>query len=194
MRTGVLILLLVAGCKNIPSESPEAEPEAPATAKSEAAPVPGAEHDCATRLKRAEQDYIRGRELVEEARDGEHYKASAMRAALDLLEDAGRRGSVRAHSLFGRRQFEFLFLNQAPQPSERELYVRALRSLVVAARASDPDAADYMPGLTDLRVENGSLRPVALPDPLGDIPREWLIEAVELADKWESCDSKVEWV
>jgi len=121
--------------------------------------------------------------MLEESRDGEHFLVEPFERAMARLRLAAEGGHLEAQYLYGVTLFGAMFTTQAPQPNERDDYVRALKLLRIAARRGHDGAQDAIPGLVDLRPGDG---PPAEP-PLDQIPERWLQEALEAADAWIAC-------
>ncbi len=159
-----------------PSEGHVAETPAPAAEPSEPADgcTPLVEPDVVA------QAYLRGVKKLEESRDGEHYRVQPFEAGVGALKVAAENGNLEAQSLYGRTLFGVMFTNQAPTPEEREAYVTAVLFLRVAAKAGEPEAEGYLPGLTEDSA-------ATLEPPLDSLPEGWVQEAFERADSWIEC-------
>jgi TPR repeat protein len=121
--------------------------------------------------------------MLEESRDGEHFLVEPFERAMARLRVAAEGGHLEAQHLYGVTLFGVMFTTQAPQPDERDDYVRALKLLRIAAKRGHQGARDAIPGLVGLGPDDD---PPAEP-PLDQIPSEWLQEAIEQADAWIAC-------
>lgn len=176
----VLGLALVACRPNHDAAPPEPTPttsegEPPPSTKAAAAP-------CEPLGPRQAADAAaeRGMAKLQEAREGEHYRAGPLQEAMAALRDAAEQGHLGAQSLYGKTMFETRFLAQAPAPEEREDYVAAFTFLRIAALRGDPAVQDYVPGLT-------ADAPPVHDEPLSQLPVAWLTEAYARADAWMAC-------
>ena len=132
----------------------------------DAAPEAGAA--CA---EQAAAHLARGRALLDQSRDGEHYRAEGFEAAVAELRAAAESGSRDAQSLYGRTLFASLFARSAPVPAERDAYVSALVALRRAGLAGDEKARAFLPSwATDA--------PALDAPPLDALPRAWLDQAI----------------
>jgi len=127
-----------------------------------------------------EAQFLEGRRLLEESKDGEHTRTEPFERAMVLLKRAAEEGHLEAQALYGTRLFRVRFSLQAPVPDEREDYVSALAFVRIAACRGHAEAAAFIPGLATL--SEGGLD--ALEPPLASLPREWLVEASDRANRW----------
>lgn len=178
------LFVALVGCQPSTSTvSPEpTEPTAtPDTSADEQADPATTDDDCPSLVEDdvANEAYERGVALLEEARDGEHYRAEPFEQGLGALLTAAEQGHRGAQSLYGRRRFESLFMAQAPTEAERDDYVAALAFIRVAALRGDEDAAGYLPGIADA--------PDPSMPPYDSFAPEWIEQAVAKADAWIKC-------
>ncbi len=122
----------------------------------------------------------RGRALLDESRDGEHYRVDGFDAAMAELRGAAEQGSRDAQSLYGRTLFGSLFSHSGPAPSERAAYVSALVALRRAGRAGDEEARAFLPGWS-------AASPSTSSPPLDALPSAWLDEAIAEAEMPVRC-------
>ena len=107
---------------------------------------------------------------------------------LELLREASADGHLKAQSLYGRTTFGDL-ATTGDGPELEEQYVQALLYLRLAARRGDAEAADYLPGLANVRVsESGAFEP-PLEEPLASLTPAWVANAFRQADAELACYS-----
>jgi peptidoglycan/LPS O-acetylase OafA/YrhL len=120
---------------------------------------------------------------LEQSRDGEHFRQAALEPALSALAFAAENDHVAAQSLYGRTLFGLLFSAHAPQPEERDDYVRAISYLRRAATAGDGQALHFIPGILADAEELLSTAGA----PLDSLPPDWVRQAFDRADASGEC-------
>ncbi len=182
------MVLALGACRSGATTPPPADPPPTTTADTAgddstttSAPV-GPDDECVSlvELDVVVDAFVRGRDQLEQSRDGEHHLAEPFEQAMGALKFAADNGHRAAQSLYGRTQFSAMFMAQAPTPEEREQYVAVLSALRVAALRGDLDAQQFLPGLTADQLTNTE-------PPLSDLPAEWLQEANDDAQAWMAC-------
>jgi hypothetical protein len=158
-------------------------------------PQPGgerAEHepeaaDSSARCTRADaaavkRDYEEGVRLLEASRDGEYYRTDLFGRAMAHLASAARAGHKEAQYLFGSTLFGFMFTSEPPRADQEQDYVMALACLVSAGRRGHAKARDYIPGLTELELDEAGSVTGPLPEPLDSLPEGWVARALQQAE------------
>lgn len=186
----LVILVVLTACRADAGTSPPAQEDAAGAEAGEPAASEGqgteataaAAGRCAAleAASVADEAYARGKSKLAEAYDGEHYLEAPFDEAMAALRLAAEQGHRAAQSLYGRTLFSVRFTNQAPVPEEEGDYVAAFTFMRIAALRGDPDAQDYVPGLT-------APAPPLTDEPLDQVPAAWLTRSYARADAWMSC-------
>lgn len=169
-----------------PADDPRAQPAVEPTAVQEPTPSvdPTPPTKCPKRPGRAEAiaAFDSGRKELEAARRAdEHITAEVFNSVVIKLRLAAQAGHIGAQSLFGRTVFGTLFAADSPRKQDRESWIESVMWLRTAALAGDSAALAFVPGLTD------AMPPADGKPPLGELPRDWLIEAWRRADVFVAC-------
>jgi hypothetical protein len=168
-----MVLAVALGCGSAKSSSGAGEPQPEATPPSECPPLPtgGQEaYDQAVALE------IKGAEYSEERQ-----KLAYQRVALYV--QAAKAGHLDGQVEAGTRMFGRMYQADVPTGEQRADYVEALTYiLIAAARAPDKDT---LPSATEI-AKTGEV-PEVLEDPLSDVPREWIEEALKASRAWIAC-------
>ncbi|MEZ4472645.1 MAG: hypothetical protein R3F60_18050 [bacterium] len=125
-----------------------------------------------------------GLAALDACRDGEHFRAACVPAALDLLRAAAEAGRPDAAYALGGHLFSSRFMNAAPSErdaADRAAYIDALTWLARAAHAGHPKAKTYLPPEVMAVLLTGQPPKAALPEPFNDFPLPWLLAAAQAA-------------
>jgi hypothetical protein len=115
----------------------------------------------------------------------EHIPADVFDSVVAKLRLAAQAGHIGAQSLLGTTVFGTLFVQDTPRSADRDAWIEAVMYLRTAALAGDSAALAFIPGLTSA-MPPGSGEP-----PLGELPRDWLLEAWRRADAFVACSGKL---
>jgi hypothetical protein len=143
------------------------------------APAPACEPVDAARGQKA---FERAQAFLDSLRTDEHPTLEAFNRGVGDLEEAAKNGSLEGQFRFGNTLVGFLFTDHAPEPADERDYVRGLTFLRVAALRGHPAVLRSYAGL-----EAPKLAGVRFETPLEAVPREWIAQAFERADRWMSC-------
>lgn len=116
--------------------------------------------------------------------DGSADRDATRERRYQLYDRAADGFQLEALERAGAMKFSIMFMGEAPNPGQRDDYIRALARLVVAARRGNERAARFMPGMDSLvfgRV------PSSLEPPLAELPRDWVLSAIATAKAWIDC-------
>lgn len=133
----------------------------------------------------AAKHYEEGMRLLAESRDGEHYKTEPFDEAMRHLLSAAEAGHTAAQVRYGTTLFGVMFTNDAPSAAQEHEYVRALKFIYVAARRGHEGAAGSLPGWPP--ADRATIEKAELEQPLSDLPRAWLLRAIDEAEAWLEC-------
>ena len=93
---------------------------------------------------------------LNDARADEHLLAVPYQEAMALLLRAAAAGHLEAQAKYGMTRFNNMFQAQAPEPDERDEYIKALSYLFIAGRRGHERAGSHLPGIT---ADSFTLRP-----------------------------------
>jgi TPR repeat protein len=135
----------------------------------------------------AQGSFERGKTLLDGSRVGEHYLAEPFSKGLALLRSAAAKGHVEAQYLYGSVRFSETFMQDAPGPADEGAYVSSLTYLRTAALRGHDKARDYIPGLATLQLDAKGHLQKPLPEPLDQVPADWVRRAVIDSDALAAC-------
>ena len=137
-------------------------------------------------LPRGEAAWQRAAPFLELLGHEEHPQKDAWDGGMRDLQEAAIEGQLEGQYRYGITLFGFLYTDHAPEPRDRDSYVRALTYLRIAALRGHERAGRSLPGIGMPKLGKSTV----LEAPLDSLPRQWVSDAFHAADFWMSCHGK----
>ncbi len=107
------------------------------------------------------------------------YDSKSRAQRFKLYAQAAKAGHLEAQFVYGWRMFESLYMGDPPVPSERATYVAAMTDIFGSGFRGLEKARTDFPNLLEM-IDTHKL-PSELEQPLDELPREWVQEALDAA-------------